>query len=184
MKGLIDGLFWINVVCHMLFLVGLVWCIVFPAKRIYPMNTKGALYYIMWLMFVFVFLSNFALVILDWNTGPWTSPLRLILGGPLAILGGGLLLWGIGTLGVRNTSALPDGFVPRGPYAFTRNPQYVGDIALFIGVSIIANSEMALITHLLTSLVFVIGPLAEEPWLETQYGDSYRAYKERVPRFL
>jgi protein-S-isoprenylcysteine O-methyltransferase Ste14 len=110
--------------------------------------------------------------------------LRLLLGLPLAVLGVSLVTWGIATLGVRNTSALPNGFVSSGPYAFTRNPQYVGDITLFLGVSIVANSELVLITHLLTSLVFVVAPLAEEPWLEEQYGEPYREYRARVPRFL
>ena len=180
----IDALFWSNVTCHLLLLAGAAWCVVFPARRIYPMNSKGGVYYLMWLMFWFVFGSNFALVVLDWNTGAWEGPLRFMLGVPIALLGGGLVSWGITTLGVRNTSALPDGLITSGPYAFTRNPQYVGDILLFTGVSVIANSEMVLVTHVLTSLVFVVAPLAEEPWLDGQYGDPYREYRSRVPRFL
>lgn len=39
-------------------------------------------------------------------------------------------------------------------------------------------------THLLLSLWFVVAPLAEEPWLEEQYGGEYREYRGRVPRFL
>ena len=31
---------------------------------------------------------------------------------------------------------------------------------------------------------FVVAPLAEEPWLEEQYGEKYREYVGRVPRFL
>lgn len=27
-------------------------------------------------------------------------------------------------------------------------------------------------------------PLAEEPWLEEEYGDAYREYREKVRRFL
>lgn len=180
-----DILFWANVVCNLLLLVGAVWCVAVPTLRIYPMSAKGPLYYAMWLMFWWVFGSGFALVVLDWNTGPWTSPLRLVLGVPLALVGGGLVSWGIATLGVHNTSALPGGkgFVDTGPYAFTRNPQYLGDILLFAGVSIIANSELVLVTHALVSLVFLVAPAAEEPWLEEQYGEAYRMYRGRVPRF-
>ena len=76
------------------------------------------------------------------------------------------------------------GFVSSGPYTFTRNPQYVGDIALFVGVSVIANSLLLWITHLLLALVFLVAPLAEEPWLEEQYGEEYREYMNRVRRFL
>jgi len=179
-----DALFWSNVACHLALLTGAVWCVAFPERRIYPMTSKGVVYYAMWLMFWFVFGSHFALVLLDWNTGAWSSPLRLFLGIPIALLGGSLVSWGIATLGVRNTSALPDGFITAGPYGFTRNPQYVGDILLFVGTALIANSELVLITHALTCLVFVVAPLAEEPWLEEQYGEPYRAYLTRVPRFL
>ena len=70
-----------------------------------------------------------------------------------------------------------------GPYRFTRNPQYLGDIVFFIGVGVIANSVFLWIAHLLLALVFVVAPLTEEPWLEEQYGDAYREYRKRVPRF-
>jgi len=86
---------------------------------------------------------------------------------------------------VRNTSALPDGkgFVTSGPYTFTRNPRYVGDIMLFAGASIVANSERVAIPLALVSLVFVVAPILEGPWLVEQYGRPYRTHCERVPRF-
>jgi protein-S-isoprenylcysteine O-methyltransferase Ste14 len=31
---------------------------------------------------------------------------------------------------------------------------------------------------------FVLAPWAEEPWLNKQYGEAYRRYRERCPRFL
>ena len=43
------------------------------------------------------------------------------------------------TVGWKNTSGLKGGFVSDGPYRFTRNPQYVGDIVFFIGVGVIAT---------------------------------------------
>ena len=82
-----------------------------------------------------------------------------------------------------NSSGLKDGFVSSGPYRFTRNPQYVGDIILFVGVSITANSLLLWITHALLILVFVIAPLTEERWLEDQYGQVYREYRRDIPRF-
>ena len=179
-----QGLFYANLAAHGLLLLGAVWCIAFPARRIYPMAKKGAFYYAMWLLFYFAFLSNPVLAIVHWNTGPWTSAWRFVIGGPLVVLGGAFVTWGMATLGLKNTSGLRDGFVTRGPYLFSRNPQYVGDIFIFAGVSIIANSEVALATHFLTSLVFVLAPLTEEPWLEEQYGEPYEDYRRRVPRFL
>lgn len=102
----------------------------------------------------------------------------------MLLLGGMLALWGIVTVGWRNTSGVKDGFVSSGPYRFTRNPQYVGDIVFFIGVGVIANSVYLWIAHLLLALWFALAPLAEEPWLEEQYGHAYREYRGRVPRFF
>ena len=119
-----------------------------------------------------------------WNSWVFQSPLRFVVGIPLALLGGMLAVWGMVTVGWKNTSGLKDGFVSYGPYRFTRNPQYVGDIVFFIGVGVIANSVFLWIAHLLLALVFVVAPLTEEPWLEEQYGDAYQEYRRRVPRFL
>ena len=93
-------------------------------------------------------------------------------------------VWSVAFPGRRVWPRVRDGFVSSGPYRFTRNPQYLGDIVCFIGVSVIANSLLLWITHLLITLVFVVVPLAEEPWLEEQYGEKYREYRGRVRRFL
>jgi len=52
---------------------------------------------------------------------------------------------------------------------------------MFTGVVIAANSQRVLVTHALTSLVLFLAPLAEEPWLEAEYGDAYREYRKAVP---
>ncbi len=177
-------LLYANLLAHIVLIAGALWCIAFPSRRIYPLSGKNFWYYAMWSLFNFIFLSNASFIFLDWNSGLWTSPLRFWLAAPLVASGFGFLVWGIATLGLKNTSALKDGFVAKGPYLVSRNPQYVGDIFAFCGVSIFANSEIVLVTHLLTSLVFVLAPLAEETWLESEYGDAYREYRREVPRFL
>ena len=173
-----------NLVVHVVLITGVVWCIAFPGRRIYPMSRKDGWYYAMWSLFTLVALSNPALVILDWNSGLWSSALRFWLGIPVFALGVAFLLWGITTLGAKNTSGLRDGLIARGPYLISRNPQYVGDFLVFSGVTIVANSELVLVTHLLTALVFVLAPIAEEPWLEAEYGGEYIEYRRGVPRFL
>lgn len=69
-------------------------------------------------------------------------------------------------IGWTNSTGVKDGFSPSGPYRFTRNPQYVGDTVLFLGLSIIANSQLLWITHALLALWFIIAPLSEEVWLK------------------
>lgn len=92
--------------------------------------------------------------------------------------------WGMATLGSRRTSGLSEGLIAEGPYLLTRNPQYVGDFLLFTGVAVLANSGVVTVTHLLTALVLLVAPFAEEPWLVGEYGDDYVAYRLRVPRYL
>ena len=77
-----------------------------------------------------------------------------------------------------------DGFFSYEPYRFTRNPQYRGDNVFFLGLSIIANSELLWVTHMLLALVFIITPLSEEVWLKEQYGDAYERYRRNTPQFL
>jgi protein-S-isoprenylcysteine O-methyltransferase Ste14 len=165
-------------------LAGELWCIAFPSRRIYPMTSRTAWYYAMWILFGIAFFSNPLFVFLDWNTGSWQSGLRFWLALPVALLGALLVSWGIATLGAKRTSGLPDGLVSSGPYLITRNPQYVGDFFLFVGVALFANSEVVTVTHLLTALVLLLAPIAEEPWLEEQYGEPYLAYRKTVPRYL
>ncbi len=179
-----QGLLLANLLSHMLLLAGVLWCIAFPARRLYPMTSPNAWYYAIWTLFGFIFLSNPAFVYLDWNSGMWPSGFRFWLALPVAFLGAALVTWGMVTLGAKRTSGLADGLVSSGPYLVTRNPQYVGDFFLFVGVALIAKSGVVLVTHLLTALVLLVAPLAEEPWLEEQYGEAYAAYRLTAPRYL
>jgi protein-S-isoprenylcysteine O-methyltransferase Ste14 len=169
----------------MTLLSGAVWSVAFPDKRVWPPPQKRSWQHrLAWIGFYAAFGLNAAIFILDWNSGMIVNSLRFVLGIPLALLGVLLVSWGAATLGIRNTSGLLDGFVAAGPYRFTRNPQYLGDMILFVGLSLIANSTYLWVTHILTIAVFAIAPLAEETWLDKQYGEDYRSYKLRTSRFL
>ena len=177
--------FTVAVVILMTHLAGAVWSVAFPERRLWPPPGRGSWQYLLtWASYWAVLAINVLLLVTDWNSWAFQSPLRFVVGAPLVVLGGLLAGWGILSVGWKNTSGLRGGFVSSGPYRFTRNPQYLGDIACFVGVSVIANSLLLWVTHLLMVLAFVIAPLAEEPWLEEQYGNAYREYRRRVPRFL
>jgi protein-S-isoprenylcysteine O-methyltransferase Ste14 len=75
--------------------------------------------------------------------------------------------------------------VTSGPFAATRNPMYVGLTALAVGVGLRTRS--------LPALAFVPIALAlldsrvvarEERYLEARFGERYRAYHARVPRWF
>jgi protein-S-isoprenylcysteine O-methyltransferase Ste14 len=173
-----------NLLAQLGLLAGVLWCIAFPSRRIYPMAGRDAWFVATWALYGFVFASNALFVLLDWDSGPWTGPLRFWLALPVALVGAALVSWGLRTLGARRTSGLPQELVATGPYGITRNPQYVGDALLFLGVAMLANSEVVAVTQLLTAFVLLLAPFAEEPWLEEQYGEAYGVYRRAVPRFL
>ena len=181
----LKSVFYLDVLSLSVLLAGIIWSVARPAKRIWPPPGKsGWQYKSAWILFYLVFGLNTLIIFLDWNRWIFPNTLRFLIGIPLAGLGGSLLIWGIRHLGLINTSGLSDDFVHSGPYRFTRNPQYLGDMLLFLGLSIISNSLHLWITHILLILVFAITPLAEEDWLLKQYGDDYQSYLNRTSRFL
>ena len=42
----------------------------------------------------------------------------------------------------------------------------------------------AFVTAVLLSIELALSPFAEEPWLRERFGEAYRDYAARVPRFL
>ncbi len=75
--------------------------------------------------------------------------------------------------------------VVHGPYRFTRNPMYVGLVALYLGLTIFVNSLWPLaLLPVVVALVQRHVIAREEAYLEAKFGDEYRAYKDRVRRWL
>lgn len=181
----VEVIFAVDLIVLFVMLTGALWSVAVPHKRIWPPPSKGTWqYYLSWSSFYLVFGLNTLLIVFDWNTWVMDSPLRFILGVPLILIGSLLVIWGIRTLGARATSGLVEKFVKDGPYRFTRNPQYLGDIVFYIGLSIVTNSLYLWITHILLIINFLITPISEEDWLLDQYGDPYREYLEGTSRFL
>jgi protein-S-isoprenylcysteine O-methyltransferase Ste14 len=71
-----------------------------------------------------------------------------------------------------------------GPYAISRHPMYIGELALWLGWAILYGSIPVLIGFAV--LAAVVGLLAprEERALEAKFGEVYRRYKARVPRWV
>ena len=79
----------------------------------------------------------------------------------------------------------PDKPVTRGVYRYSRNPMYLSTIILFVGVGIATASWI----FLLLPVVYMIMPLlrmveAEERHCLKVYGDAYREYMKRTPRWI
>lgn len=108
----------------------------------------------------------------------------LILGSTLFAGGTALASYAMGHLGLRGGLGLKAELVTDGPFAVSRNPGYVGDLVLLLGYTILTDSRLAGLVGAVGAVWFVLAPWAEEPWLNKQYGEAYRRYRERCPRFL
>ncbi len=87
-------------------------------------------------------------------------------------------------LGKRNTYCNRDGLVTDGIYRWTRNPQYATIIPLYVALAVAVDTANTYVLAGALVAVFVLMALAEEPWLAAAYGEDYRAYCRRVPRFF
>jgi protein-S-isoprenylcysteine O-methyltransferase Ste14 len=78
----------------------------------------------------------------------------------------------------------PDRPVTKGIYKISRHPQIVALFVLFLGICVAIGSWPALFALVMSRLFQHFGILAEEEVCLRQYGESYRAYMEQVPRYF
>ena len=74
--------------------------------------------------------------------------------------------------------------ITKGLYSVSRHPQALMLLVAGVGISLAIGSWIALLLLVTASLFGRSRILAEERTLLEQYGDSYRDYMERVPRYL
>ena len=130
-----------------------------------------------------------ATIIAAWQSA-WPLPVdsrgSILAGVAMATLGGTLYALGrirFGSFGRTWGLATPRLEVG-GIYQFTRHPQTVGSILFFAGVSVATRSGVALsLTGLLAIAALVWLPV-EERILEQLFGNPYREYRARTPKFF
>jgi protein-S-isoprenylcysteine O-methyltransferase Ste14/GNAT superfamily N-acetyltransferase len=79
----------------------------------------------------------------------------------------------------------PTALVVEGPYRFTRNPDYIGQALLTLGVGLLLDAP-AVVAAALAALLAVHRAVVprEEAFLEQRFGERYREYRARVPRWV
>ncbi len=73
--------------------------------------------------------------------------------------------------------------VTTGPFSFSRHPIYFGLILVVLGFSIVAKSILVPLVVILF-VHFRNAALAEEILLEKYFGENYKRYKKKIPRFF
>jgi protein-S-isoprenylcysteine O-methyltransferase Ste14 len=74
--------------------------------------------------------------------------------------------------------------VTRGVYHISRNPMFFGGFLVFIGIGLICVSWICLLLGLVMGMAMNVSVNAEERWCIEKYGDAYREYMNRTPRWI
>lgn len=102
--------------------------------------------------------------------------------------GAGVALTAAGMSGFGSARQLSGGSHPQlatvGVYALSRNPQYVGGIAALAGLSVMRRSLVVAGLAVGYAVVIRVWVPIEEATLERLFGDVYRRYCQRVPRWI
>src|SRR6516225_4833452 len=127
----------------------------------------------------------------------WLVPLPFLLadlpagwlGGMVFLLALGLFAWATVTITTAGsnvpTNRPTTTIVESGPYRVTRNPIYLGMFLGLIGLAIAFDNLWLVMMLVPFALVIRYGVVArEEAYLERKFGDVYRGYRSRVPRWL
>ena len=114
----------------------------------------------------------------------------LIIGFIIAATGEMIRLWGVSYAGseTRTTGKVGGTYlVISGPFAYVRNPLYLGNMILYFGIGIMSFALFpylqvaAMIFFYIQYLVIV---KEEEKYLRQSFGKEYNEYYKNVPRFI
>ena len=120
---------------------------------------------------------------------PPTNNSRATLSAGLVLVAAGemLRMWAVRHIGVVSRTRIDRSgpLVASGPFAFVRNPLYLGNIALWVGFALSAGVAW-IVPIMIVLLGFEYHAIVqwEERLLESRLGEPYRAYLARVPRWL
>ena len=122
------------------------------------------------------------------------SALSIALGLPLAFAGEAVRAWAVGYSGVttRGNAVTAPALVTAGPYAYVRNPLYVGNFITALGFAVAftgANSALARATLVTAALGTMLGVYSvvvphEERYLRATFGAEFDEYVAAVPRVV
>ena len=114
----------------------------------------------------------------------------MIIGFAIAISGELIRYWGVSWAGseTRTTGGVGGTYlIISGPFAYVRNPLYVGNILLYTGIGIMSWSlfpYLQIVALLFFAVQYHFIVLEEEKYLKEKFGETYNKYVKNVPRFI
>ena len=100
----------------------------------------------------------------------------------LTIFALSLVMYIVTTISIANTPANEP--ITRGAYRISRHPIYFSGFLLYIGMGIACASWVLLLCAVLWIVFWQIAVPAEERFLCEKYGDAYRKYMNKTPRWI
>ena len=163
----------------------MLWSIAYPARRLWPPKRYTmATPILVWVPTFTLFGILIVLGVIEWGSRPIPTWLRFGVGVPL-IVAGNVVVWSeAAQFGIAQTGGAKGSLRTSGMYRYSRNPQYVADIAMIFGWIVLCASAGAALVGFAGIAVLIAAPFAEEPWLKEQYGPPFENYKATVRRFL
>lgn len=79
---------------------------------------------------------------------------------------------------------MPQQLVTAGPYAYTRNPMYLGHLIFLAGLALTLRSELAALIAVASAVFFHVRVKKDEKRLREFFGEPYAEYCARVKRWL
>jgi protein-S-isoprenylcysteine O-methyltransferase Ste14 len=108
----------------------------------------------------------------------------------LVVLGECMRFWGVAYAGsltrVTGGVGAPEVIVA-GPFAYVRNPLYVGNMLTYIGIGIMSNALYPWLVGTAAvyfTFQYTLIVRAEEEFLSNEFGETFSEYKKNVPRFI
>ncbi|HKI77392.1 MAG TPA: isoprenylcysteine carboxylmethyltransferase family protein [Ignavibacteriaceae bacterium] len=120
------------------------------------------------------------------NSNIWS----LIIGFIIALKGELIRLWGVSWAGseTRTTGDVGGTFlIVSGPFAYVRNPLYVGNILMYAGLGIMSFAlfpylQIAGLIFFYVQYTFIVQQ--EENYLKNTFGEEFHEFLKNVPRFF
>lgn len=113
-----------------------------------------------------------------------------ILGGIVFVAGFFVMMWAWALFRKAKTGVCPlsqetTHFVTNGPYAFSRNPMYLGMAGLIVGVALFLSSAALAIAAVAFFVTINNGYIPfEEAKMKKQFGQQFAEYRNKVRRWL
>jgi protein-S-isoprenylcysteine O-methyltransferase Ste14 len=156
-----------------------------PALRIWPTpGVKSWQSYVFWPLFRGLNVLCVLMALVDRSVFLGLPVWVRAVAGLVLAVSVAVFVYSFRVLGRDNSYGAQDGLVTRGIYRWTRNPQNAMLMVVYAALAVTADNGPTYLLCGAMIAVYFLMVLLEEPWLAGIYGDAYRRYCARVPRFF